>query len=123
MMITGDGALTQRGITVPDDNVSLGELGRRLEAMRVDIKDDIHDLANRLDAKVSLERYQLEREAHAREVREVTSRVERLEQARQDDAKQRANERRWLLAGLVFPIVTAVVGVVAMVVASLMGVL
>lgn len=122
-MTAGAGALSQRGFAVPDDDVSLGELGRRLEAMRVDIKDDIHDLAKRLDAKVSLERYQLERDAHDKAVNEVASRVARLEQTRHDDQRARIAERKWLLASFIFPTVVVIIALGLQVVLSVLGVL
>jgi hypothetical protein len=52
------------------DDPSNGELARRLELIHVDLKEDFRELAKRLDAKVSLERYELERrnrdEVHVR---------------------------------------------------------
>lgn len=108
---------------MPDEDVSLGELGRRLEAMRLDIKEDIHDLARRLDAKVSMERYQLEREAHERTMHDIGGRVTKLEQARDDEVKQRVASRKWLLASFIFPTVVVVIALSLQVVLSVIGVL
>jgi ferric-dicitrate binding protein FerR (iron transport regulator) len=82
------------------DEPSNGELARRLEAIHADLKEDFRELAKRLDAKVSVERYELERRAADDVHRQVLERVTAIETARdrekqqQEQARQRAEDRR-----------------------------
>lgn len=81
------------------DEPSLGELARRFEDRLADVREDIQTLGLRLDSRVSMERYQLEREATAKEVTALAERVREIEterdrERRQLDAEQRALEDR-----------------------------
>jgi hypothetical protein len=81
---------------VPDEP-SNGELARRLEAVHQDLKEDFRELAKRLDAKVSVERYELERRAADDVHRQVMDRVaaieaERLQEKREAEAERRKRE-------------------------------
>ena len=123
-MVAGAGALSQKGLlAVPDDDVSLGELSRRIEAMRREITGVILDLAKRLDAKVSMERHELERQAHDKAVADVASRVNRLEEQRREDQQARSSERKWLQASLIFPTVVVIIALGLQVVLRVLGVL
>lgn len=97
------------------DEPSNGELARRLEAVHQDLKEDFRELAKRLDAKVSLERYELER--HNRDEVHVAmmERIQAIETARQkerqdaDAARQKAEDqrradRRLIFSALIVPV-------------------
>lgn len=97
------------------DEPSNGELARRLEAIHADLKEDFRDLAKRLDAKVSLERYEIERrnrdEVHVQMMERIAAIEEaRAQEQRQADADRRADEdrrradRRLVFTALIAPI-------------------
>ncbi|MHA4776083.1 hypothetical protein L1085_016425 [Streptomyces sp. MSC1_001] len=94
---------------------TLGEVMRRLEDVRQDLKEDVRELGTRLDSKVSLERYQLEQLARDEALRLTTERVAAIETARdQEKEKQqldaqraverRAADRRLLFSALIAPV-------------------
>lgn len=105
------------------DDLTLGELGRRLEAVMADIKDDVHQLGLRLDGKVSADVLRLEQaaqdERHQALVAKVqqaqqeivTMRLEIAQQALDDKKRQEAaakalrDQRRWLVGAIIVPIV------------------
>ena len=107
---------------MPDD-LSLGELGRQLERMHVDIKDDIRELRSSLDGKVSAEVFKLEQAAQDRATAAVDTRVTKMEESRAQEAKQRVNDRKLLLTALILPIVVVLVGLGAQVVLKVTGAL
>jgi hypothetical protein len=76
------------------DEPSNGELARRLEAAHQDLKEDFRELAKRLDAKVSLERYDLERRNRDEVHVQMTERIAAIEEARRREAEQAADDRR-----------------------------
>ena len=78
---------------MPDDP-SNGELARRLEAVHQDLKDDFREIAKRLDAKVSLERYELERRSRDEVHVALMERIAAIEAARVQDQKDAEQERR-----------------------------
>lgn len=97
------------------DDPSNGELARRLEAIHQDLKEDLRDAVNRLDSKVSIERYQLEKEASNERERNLAERVRAIEEARNKEvqerqaaeqraADRRASDRRLAFTALVAPI-------------------
>ena len=97
------------------DEPTLGEVVRRLEAIHVDLKEDLREYGTRLDSKVSIERYELERRAADDVHRQVIERVANIEAARErekQDAEavrrkqedQRRADRRLVFSCLVAPI-------------------
>ncbi|KRV48773.1 hypothetical protein AQ490_23160 [Wenjunlia vitaminophila] len=97
------------------DDPTPGEVTRRLEDVRVDLKEDVRDVHTRLDTKVSAERYQLEQQAALERERSLTERVKALETARQREveerrqdeqrqAERRAVDRRLAFTALVAPV-------------------
>lgn len=78
------------------DEPSNGELARRLEAVHQDLKEDFRELAKRLDAKVSVERYELERRAADDVHRQVIQRIAAIEEARTQEQRQADADRRAL---------------------------
>jgi hypothetical protein len=100
---------------VPDEP-TLGEVVRRLEAVHQDLKEDFRDVAGRLDSKVSIERYQYEKEAAAERERVLTERVRAIEEARKQEAREkqeaeqnaanrRASDRRLIFSALIAPVI------------------
>lgn len=88
---------------MPDDP-TLGEVKRRVETGLTDVKEDIRNLVDALDRRVSMERYQLEKEARDKEIRELLERVKGIEDARKEQDKQRAADRRLIFSALVVPV-------------------
>jgi hypothetical protein len=82
---------------VPNDP-TLGEVMRRLEDVRQDLKEDFRELGTRLDSKVSMERYQLEQQASNEALKLILERVKGIEDARQAEARQADADRRALEA-------------------------
>lgn len=80
------------------DEPGLGEVARRLEAVHQDLKEDLRDLAGRLDSKVSMERYQLEQNSRDEAIKLLVERVKGIEDARAEEARQREADRRTLEA-------------------------
>lgn len=101
---------------------TLGEVMRRLEDVRQDLKEDVRELGTRLDSKVSMERYQLEQMAGAEAVRLVVERVQAIEQARAQEeqtrrdeaqriADRRASDRRLIFTALIAPVLLLILTV------------
>ena len=99
---------------MPDDP-SLGEVARRLEAIHQDLKEDLREYGARLDKKVSVERYELERRTADDVHRQVIERVAAIESARAQEKRdveaerrkredERRADRRLVLTGLIVPV-------------------
>ena len=97
------------------DEPTLGEVVRRLEAVHQDLKEDFRDVAGRLDGKVSIERYQYEKEAAAERERVLAERIRAIEAAREKEkqekqaaeqklADRRAADRRLIFSALIAPV-------------------
>jgi hypothetical protein len=86
------------------DDLTLGELGRRLEAGLSDIKDDLHQLALRLDGKVSADVLRLEQAAQDERHNSLTEQFKQMRADRDADAKRLQETRRWLVGVVVVPI-------------------
>ena len=69
-----------------------------------DLKDDIRELAARIDGRVSMERYQLDQAARDKEIIALVERIRGLEEAAREKDRQRAADRRLILIGLVVPV-------------------
>lgn len=97
------------------DEVTLGELIRRLDDVRVDCKEDTREVRIMLDTKVSMERYQLEQLARDTAHRMLADRVKAIEEARDQElhqrredtqriADRRAADRRLIFTAIIAPI-------------------
>lgn len=97
------------------DEVTLGELIRRLEDVRQDCKEDTREVRLAMNTKVSMERYQLEQLAREEAHRQLADRVRAAEEAReleqqqrredaQRTADRRASDRRLIFTAIVAPI-------------------
>lgn len=98
------------------DEVTLGEVMRRLDDVRLDLKEDIRQLRQMLDTKVSMERYQLEQLARDETLRQLVERIKSMEDARdreiqrrrdeeQKVAESRASDRRLVFSALIAPVI------------------
>lgn len=81
------------------DEPTLGELGRLIQALRSDVRDDLGQINARLDRVVSTDVYAVEKAAQER-------RLAALEQAREADAHRITATRRWVI-GTVITVVAA----------------
>lgn len=75
---------------------TLGEVMRRLEDVRTDLKEDFRELGTRLDSKVSMERYQLEQQARDTAAALALERIKAIEGAREQEEKDRRAEAQKL---------------------------
>lgn len=98
------------------DEITLGELVRRLEDVRQDCKEDTRELRAVIETRVSMERYQLEQMARDETVRAILERVKTIEEARMQESRQqredaqrladrRASDRRLIFSALIAPII------------------
>lgn len=98
------------------DEVTLGEVMRRLDDVRLDLKEDIRQLRQMLDTKVSMERYQLEQLARDETFRQILERIKSIEDAREREiqrrrdeeqkaAESRASDRRLVFSALIAPVI------------------
>jgi hypothetical protein len=106
-----------------NDEPSLGELGRLIQALRGDVRDDMAQINARLDRLVSADVYAVEKAAMAKDIADVTKVVEQLaakqerdvaaiHDQRAQDANRVTQTRRWLLASVVIPLLGLVLPVV-----------
>jgi hypothetical protein len=86
------------------DDPTLGEVARRLEAVRLDLKDDVRELAARIDGRVSMERYQPDSAARDRELIALVERIKALEEAAREKEKLHAMDRRLIFSALIVPV-------------------
>lgn len=86
------------------DEPTLGEVVRRLEDIRSDLKEDIRDLGGRLDRKVSVDVYEIKHN-------QLNDRVSKIEADRTREAEAQAAARRAVFQSLLAPII--VTGMVA----------
>lgn len=97
------------------DDPSNAELAHRIEAMRIDLKEDFRELVGMLDKKVTVERYEIERrnrdEVHAQIIERIAAieaareREKReAEAARQKAEDQRRSDRRLIFSALIVPV-------------------
>jgi hypothetical protein len=100
---------------VPDEQPSNGELARRLEAVHQDLKEDLREVGKRLDTKVSVERYELERRAadavHVALIERVAAiEAERAQEKRDAELERRKREderrsdKRLVFSALIVPV-------------------
>lgn len=107
---------------MPGD-VTLGELGRRIDRVSADLKDDLAAVTIRLDGKVRSDVFRLEQQAQDARITALEARVTTLENLHKDEAKQRSADRRWLLAVLIFPVVLIVISTGLQILLAVLGVL
>lgn len=88
------------------DEPSNGELGRLIQSLRDDMREDMGALNGRLDAVVPRDVYTIEKA-------QLDSRVTALEAHREKDADRLIATRRWMI-GVVITVVVALLPYLAM---------
>ncbi|MFD9225370.1 hypothetical protein ACFWDI_36420 [Streptomyces sp. NPDC060064] len=88
--------------------MSNGELGRLIQSLREDMREDMGQLNARLDKVVPVDVYTIEKTT-------ITERVTALETHREKDAERLVATRRWML-GVVITVVVAVLPYLATIV-------
>jgi hypothetical protein len=94
------------------DEPSLGELGRLIQLMRGDIRDDMAQINSRLDRMVSTDVYGVEKAALEREIADVKKDVENVQAQRVADAERVTQTRRWMFASVVIPVLGLIIPIV-----------
>jgi t-SNARE complex subunit (syntaxin) len=106
-----------------NDEPSLGELGRLIQALRGDVRDDMAQINARLDRLVSADVYAVEKAAMAKDIADLSKDLEQLAAKQQQDVTaindqrvQDANRvtqtRRYLVASVIIPLLGLVLPVV-----------
>lgn len=96
------------------DEPSLGELGRLIQALRGDIRDDMAQIQARLDRMVSTDVYTVEKAGLVKEIADVAKVVEALQTQRERDAERVTQTRRWMVASVIIPLVGIVLPLIVM---------
>jgi hypothetical protein len=94
------------------DEPSLGELGRLIQALRDDVRDDMAQINVRLDRLVSADVYAVEKAAMNKEISDIAKVVDNLQAQRQADADRVTQTRRWLVASVLIPLLGLILPVV-----------
>lgn len=109
------------------DEPSLGELGRLIQALRGDVRDDMAQINIRLDRLVSIDVYAVEKAALLKNLSDLEKGMQQLvakheqdmravQEQRVQDADRVTNTRRWLvgavisLLGILVPVILFVAG-------------
>lgn len=87
------------------DEPSLGELGRLIQLLRGDIRDDMAGINARLDRMVSTDVYTVEKAGLAKEISDLAKVVEGMQTQRAQDAERVTQTRRWMVASVIIPII------------------
>lgn len=97
------------------DDPSLGELGRLIQALRGDVRDDMAQINQRLDRLVSLDVYTVEKAAMSKDIADLTKLIEQLaakqetdiksvREQRDKDAERVTQTRRWMVGTVLIPL-------------------
>lgn len=89
------------------DEPTVGEIVRRFDDRITDVREDIRQLAQMIDSKVSREVYLLQLAA-------LDTRVATLELAREKDTEKIVATRRWLIGAVIVPLVGVLLPVILM---------
>jgi hypothetical protein len=93
------------------DEPTTGELMRRLEDVRLDLKEDLQSLATRLDGKVDTLTLNLQQQAQDERTAALAERVKAIEAAAREKERERAADRRLILTALVVPVLIVILQV------------
>lgn len=91
------------------DEPTPGELGRRLDDRTAELRQDLADLARRIDSKVSADVYQIQHAATMQEIGVIKAELTAQEVERARDRDRIATTRRWLIGAVIVPIVAVIV--------------
>lgn len=98
------------------DEPSLGELGRLIQLMRGDIRDDMAQINSRLDRMVSTDVYGVEKAATERQISDLRKDLESVQAQRAADANRVTQTRRYMVASVIIPILGFVIPLVIVIV-------
>jgi hypothetical protein len=79
-----------------DEGPSLGELGRLIQLLRSDIRDDMAQINGRLDRMVSTDVYGVEKAGLERDIAEVKRELANVQAQRLQDVERVTQTRRWM---------------------------
>jgi hypothetical protein len=82
-----------------------GEVNRRLDDRFGELRQDIADLARRVDGKVSQDVYQIQYAALMKEITDLKAENATLRADRTRDAEKLAAMRRWWIGTVIMPLV------------------
>lgn len=91
-----------------EPSMSNGELGRLIQSLREDMREDLGQLNSRLDKVVQVDVYTIEKTT-------ISERVTALETQREKDAERILATRRWMV-GVVITVVVALLPYLAAIV-------
>lgn len=83
---------------VPEE-VTNAEIARRLESFVTDVRGDLSEITRRLDLYVL-------REVYSAEQKSIETRIFNLESRWREADDQRRADRRWLIAGVILPLMS-----------------
>lgn len=86
------------------DDPTIGEVVRRLEDVRQDLKEDIHGVVSLTDKKADAEIVRLGQQAQDERHTAVVGRVAKLEEQAAEKERQRQNDRRLIFFSLIVPV-------------------
>lgn len=86
------------------DEPTTGEVVRRLEDVRQDLKEDIHGVVSLVDKKADAEIMRLGQEAQDERHTTLTGRVAKLEEQTAEKDRQRITDRRLIFFSLIVPV-------------------
>lgn len=86
------------------DEPTLGEVVRRLEDMRQDLKEDIHGVVALTDKKADAEIVRLGQQTQDERHTGLSGRVAKLEEQTAEKDRQRQNDRRLIFFSLIVPV-------------------
>lgn len=84
---------------MPPEEITNAEIVRWLESFALDVRSDLAEITRRLDLYVL-------REVYAAEQKSIESRIYNLELRWKDADDQRRSDRRWLIAGVILPLMS-----------------
>lgn len=105
------------------DDPSLGELGRLIQALRGDVRDDMAQINQRLDRLVSLDVYTVEKAAMSKDIADLAKALEQLaarheqdikavRDQRETDANRVTQTRRWMVGTVLIPLLGLILPVI-----------
>ena len=105
------------------DEPSLGELGRLIQALRGDVREDMAAINSRLDKLVSADVYAAEKAAMAKDISDLSKDLDQLaakqerdvaaiQEQRSQDANRVTQTRRYMVASVIIPVLGLVIPVI-----------
>ena len=87
------------------DEPSLGELGRLIQALREDNREDFAEIRRRFDRVVPMDVYTVEKAKTTEDINDLKSEVAGIRQQREKDAERVTQTRRWIIAAVIIPLI------------------